>query len=211
MAHRLILQLLGLPQVLRDDRPISTDRRKVIGLLAYLSVNDIGRSPQRYSRESLSALLWPDFDQARAFSSLRTTIWELRRALGESWLIAEREEIHVNESSEIDLDVARFQDLLSQSRQQNEPALRIPLLSEAAKLYRDRFLTGFSLKDAPNFNEWTFAEAEDLHRKLAEALTMLSGDFLTLRQADQAVPYARRLVALDPLNESSHRQLMEIY
>lgn len=211
MAPRLILQFLGLPQILLDDKPISADRRKAIALLAYLSVSDIGRSPQRYSRESLSALLWPEFDQARAFSSLRTTIWELRRALGENWLIAEREEIRVNESAEIDLDVARFQDLLSQSHQHHEPALRIPILLDAAKLYRDRFMMGFSLKDAPNFNEWAFAEAEDLHRKLVGALIMLSEDFRALGQADQAIPYTRRLVALDPLNEASHRQLMEIY
>ena len=43
MAPRLILQFLGLPQIFLDDRPISTDRRKAIALLAYLAVNDIGR------------------------------------------------------------------------------------------------------------------------------------------------------------------------
>ena len=207
MAPHLVLQFLGLPQVLLDDRPISTDRRKAIALLAYLAVNDIGRQHQRYSRESLSALLWPDYDQSRAFSNLRTIIWQLRQAIGEDWLIAEREEIHLNETAEIDLDVAQFLNLLSQSRQQNTPTLRIPLLSEAVKLYRDHFLTGFSLKDAPNFNEWAFAQAEDLRRKFAEALTMLSEDHCALGQADQAIPYARRLVALDQLNAVSYTHL----
>jgi predicted ATPase/DNA-binding SARP family transcriptional activator len=211
MLPRLILQFLGLPQVLLDDRPISTDRRKAIALLAYLAVNDVGRARQRYSRESLSALLWPDFEQARAFSSLRTTLWKLRQILGDSWLIAERESVQLNPNAEIILDVARFRELLSQGRQQTDPAFRIPLSSDAVKLYRDHFLTGFSLKDAPNFNEWAFAESEDLRRKLAEALSMLSEDHCALGQADQAIPYARRLVALDPLNESSHRQLMEVY
>jgi predicted ATPase/DNA-binding SARP family transcriptional activator len=219
MVPRLILQFLGLPQVLLDDKPLSTDRRKAIALLAYLAVNDVGRPRQKYSRESLSALLWPDHEQTRAFSSLRTTLWELRQALGDGWLIAERESVQLNPDADpstgsgrrIDLDVARFRDLLSQSRQQNDQALRIPLLSEAVKLYRDHFLTGFSLKDAPNFNEWAFAESEDLRRKLAEALTMLLEAHCALGQADQAIPYARRLVALDPLNESSHRHLMEVY
>ena len=81
MAPRLILQFLGLPQVLLDDRPISTDRRKTIALLAYLAVNDVGRPRQKYSRESLSALLWPDYEQAKAFSNLRTILWELRQAI----------------------------------------------------------------------------------------------------------------------------------
>ena len=211
MVPRLILQFLGLPQVLLDDRPISTDRRKAIALLAYLAVNDIGRPRQKYSRESLSALLWPDYDQAKAFSNLRTILWELRQAIGEDWLIAERESVQLNPDAEIDLDVAHFRELLAQSRQQNDPTLRVPLLLKAAKLYRDHLLTGFSLKDAPNFNEWAFAEAEDLHRKLAEALTMLSEDHCALGQADQAISYARRLVTLDPLNEAAHRQLMEVY
>jgi predicted ATPase/DNA-binding SARP family transcriptional activator/Tfp pilus assembly protein PilF len=207
----LILKFLGLPQVSLDAQPVATDRRKALALLAYLAVNDVGRPRQKYSRESLSALLWPDFEQARAFSNLRTTLWELRQAIGEDWLIAERESVQLNPNAEIDLDVADFRDLLSQSRQQNDPALRIPLLSDAVKLYRDHFLTGFSLKDAPNFNEWAFAESENLRRKLAEALTTLSEDHSALGQVDQAIPYARRLIALDPLNESSHRQLMEVY
>jgi predicted ATPase/DNA-binding SARP family transcriptional activator/Tfp pilus assembly protein PilF len=211
MPPRLILQFLGLPQVHLDDKPIATDRRKAIALLAYLAVNDIGRPRQKYSRESLSALFWPDYQQAKAFSNLRRTIWEIHQAIGEGWLIADRESVHLNPDAEIDLDVARFQELLSQSQQQNDPALRIPLLSEAVKLSRDHFLTGFSLKDAPNFNEWIFAESEELRRNLADALTLLSEDHCALGQADKAIPYGRRLVTLDQLNESSHRKLMEVY
>src|SRR5688572_30866123 len=104
---RLIMQLLGLPQIRLDDRPIITDRRKAIALLAYLAVNDVDRPRQRYSRESLSALLWPDYEQAKAFSNLRMVLWELRQVLGEDWLIADRETVHLNDTAEIDVDVAQ--------------------------------------------------------------------------------------------------------
>jgi DNA-binding SARP family transcriptional activator len=211
MSPCLALEFLGLPQVHLDDTPIATDRRKAIALLAYLAVSDIGRARQRYSRESLSALLWPDYEQAKAFSNLRRTIWEVHQALGEGWLIAEREVVRLNEEAQIDLDVAHFQDLISQGRQQTDTALRIPLLADAAKLYRNHFLTGFSLRDASNFNEWAFAESENLRRQLAEALTMLSGAYCDVDQSAEAIPHARRLVALDPLNELAHRQLMEVY
>src|SRR5688572_3941290 len=153
-SPRLVLQFLGLPQVFLDDQPVVTDRRKAIGLLAYLAVNDIGQMHQKYSRESLSALFWPDYDQAKAFTNLRRTIWEVHQAIGEGWLIADRESVHLNEEAKIDLDVARFQDLLSQGRAQMDIPLRISLLADMVKLYRNHFLTGFSLKDAPNFNEW---------------------------------------------------------
>jgi len=211
ISLRLILQLLGLPQLHIDDKLVATDRRKAIALLAYLAVNDIGHARQRYSRESLSALLWPDYEQAKAFSNLRRTIWEVHQAIGENWLIADRESLRLNADAEIDLDVARFQDLLSQSRKQSDPILRIPLLVESTKLCRNHFLNGFSLKDAYPFNEWAFAESEDLRSQLMDALTSLSEDHCMLGQADKAIPYARRLISLDPLNESAHRHLMEVY
>jgi predicted ATPase/DNA-binding SARP family transcriptional activator len=211
MPPRLVLQLLGLPQLYLDDQPIATDRRKAIALLAYLAVNDLDRGSQSYSREALSALLWPDYDQAKAFSNLRRTIWEVHQALGEGWLIAERETICLNAAADIDLDIARFQKLLSQSRQPGSPEQRIPLLIEAANLYRNHFLTGFSLKDAYGFNEWAYAESEDLRGKLADALGRLSDDYCAIQEAEKAIPHARRLITIDPLNEASHRKLMEVY
>ena len=162
MSPRLVLEFLGLPQLHLDDQPVATDRRKAVALLAYLAVNDSDYGFQSYSRESLSTLLWPDYDQAKAFSNLRRTIWEVHQVLGEGWLIAERETICLNAEAEIDLDVARFQSLLSQSRQQSNTQKRIPLLVEAANLYRNHFLTGFSLKDAPN----TSARAQSKTRML---------------------------------------------
>ena len=211
MPSRLVLELLGLPQVYLDDQPVATDRRKAIALLAYLAVSDSGQARQKYSRESLSALFWPDYVQSKAFSNLRRTIWEIHQAIGEEWLIAERESVQLNPEAEVDLDVADFVGLVSRARQEQDTLRRASLLADSVKLYRDHFLTGFSLKDAPNFNEWAFAQSEDLRRQLAEALVMLSEDYCALGQAEKAIPHARRLVALDPLNESSHRQLMQVY
>jgi len=211
MSPRLVLQFLGLPQILLDNQPIVTDRRKAIALLAYLVMNDIGHPRQNYSRESLSALFWPDYDQSKAFSNLRRTIWEVHQAIGEDWLVAERELLYLNQDTVVELDVARFLDLLSQSCEQTNIALRIPLLFETVKLYRNHFLTGFSLKDADPFNEWAFAESEELKNKFTEALTLLTDSYCALNQARDAIPHARRLVAVDPLNEGSHRKLMDVY
>ena len=211
MSPRLVLQFLGLPQLHLDDQPIAVDRRKAVALLAYLAVNDLEHGFQRYSRESLSALLWPDYEQAKAFSNLRRTIWEIHQALGEGWLVTERETVSLNREAAIDLDIARFQEMLAQSRQQTGPQTRLPLLIEATRLYRNHFLTGFSLNDAYGFNEWAYAEAEDLRRKLSAALEIISTDYPAVGEAEKAIPYARRLITLDPLNEASHRKLMEVY
>jgi predicted ATPase/DNA-binding SARP family transcriptional activator len=189
-----------------NHTPIVIDRRKVLALLAYLAVH---REP--YPRQYLSDLLWPQYDQEKAFTNLRHTLWETQQAIGVGWIIAGRETLGLNKDADIWLDVARFESLIKESLAQRDNSFRIPLLTDSVKLYRNHFLTGFSLKDAPHFNEWAFARAEELRRQLALALNMLSEGHCSWGQAESAIPYAQRLVALDPLNESSHRQLMEIY
>jgi len=206
MAQQLALYFLGPPQVHLNDKPIKLERRKMAALLAYLALEH-----GQHQRASLSALFWPDYEQSKAYKNLRQTIWEIQQAAGEGWLMVDRENIGLNEDADIWLDVARFKSLLDQSQSQQEISHRISLLSESASLYRNHFLTGFSLKDAYPFNEWAFAESEDLRLKLANALTMLSDDHCSLNEAEKAIPYARRLITIDPLNETSHRLLMNVY
>ena len=206
MSPRLALFLLGPPKLELDHSPVTADRRKVLALLAYLAVN---RGP--YTREYLSALLWSEYDQERAFTNLRHVLWETQQAIGEGWITAGRDTLRLNPGADIWLDTARFETLIAESRIQTDVSLRISLLTDSVKLYRNHFLTGFSLKDAPSFNEWAFAESEDLRCQLAGAFISLSEDYCALGQAEKAIPYTRQLITLDPLNESAHRRLMEVY
>src|SRR5215207_7850305 len=206
MPARLTLHFLGSPQIYLDDALVTAGRRKATALLAYLAVEG-----GRHTRDSLSALLWPDYDQSKAFANLRHTLWEVQQAIGEGWLFAERETVGLNADADITLDTRQFESLLTKSHTQDNILHRIALLTDSVKRYRNHFLTGFSLKDAPNFNEWAFAKSEELRHQLSTALVMLSDDHCALDQAVQAIPYARRLITLDPLNESSHRQLMQVY
>lgn len=206
MSPQLALHFLGTPQLSLDNSPIAAERRKAVALLAYLAVNR-----GMHSRETLSALLWPDYEQSRAFTNLRHTLWEIQQTVGEGWLDTSRDKIGLNTQADIWLDVDHFKSLLGQSHTQEAVPLRVSLLADSAKLYRNHFLTGFSLKDALTFNEWAFAESEELRRNLAEALNTLSEDYIALGEAEKAIPYARRLITLDPLNEASHRKLMDVY
>lgn len=208
---RLTLELLGPPQLQLDNTPVTTSRRAVIALLAYLAVSDVNHPKQRHTRESLSALLWPNYDQSKALANLRHILWEVTQFVGDGWIITEHETIYLNPSADLTLDVTQFQSLLARASQQSDPALRIPLLVAAAKLYRDDFMSGFSLKDASSFNEWVLTESENLRRDLASALSMLVEDYSALNQTQSAIPYAQRLIALDPINEAAHSQLMQLY
>lgn len=206
MIPSLHLYFLGPPQIKLNDQPIALDRRKMVALLAYLSVER-----GQHQRASLSSLLWADYEQAKAYKNLRQTLWEIQRTLGEDWLETDRETIALNLKADVRLDVENFNSLVEKSRAESDPSLRTALLAESANLYRNHFLTGFSLKDAHPFNEWAFSVSEELKRKLSYTLTTLTADYNSLGHADQAIPFARRLVTIDPLNEASHRTLMEAY
>ena len=208
---RLVTQLIGTPQFQLNDRPVTASRRAVIALLAYLAVRDTEHPGHRHSRESLAALLWTDYDQAKALANLRHTLWEVTQFIGDGWIIAEHEAVYLNQDADLTLDVAQFRSLLDQASQQTEPALRTPLLEPAAKLYRGDFMSGFSLKDGADFNEWVLAQSENLRRDFASALTMLVDDYRALDQPQSAIPHAQRLIALDPIHEAARRQLMQLY
>src|SRR5215207_11494090 len=104
MPPQLSLHFLGPPQLRLNNESVTADRRKAVALLAYLSVNG-----SRQTRDSLSALLWPDYDQSKAFTNLRHTLWEIQQALGEGWLIADRETIELDQNADVSLDVRQFE------------------------------------------------------------------------------------------------------
>lgn len=206
----LAFQFLGPPQLILENEPINVNRRSIVALLAYLAVDDSRQAKRTYTRESLSALLWPDYDQVKAFTNLRHTLWEIQKTFGPDWLITNRETIGLQAAANIWVDVHRFESLLSESRAQDDVSLRIPLLTECVKLYRHHFLAGFTLKKAPTFDEWSITKADELRHKQVEALTLLTEDCCLLGDAESAIQHARRLVTLDPLNESAHRLLMQV-
>lgn len=216
MSLRLSLHLLGAPRLELDNAPITPNRRKTLAVIAYLAVNR-----WQHHRDHLSALLWPEYDPSKALTNLRHIVWEVQQAIGEGWIVAHRDTIGLISDDAANsaapsgrviwVDVARFKFLIAQSRAEKDISNRIYLLTESVKLHRGRLLAGFNLKYSPHFNEWVVAEAEDLSHQLAGALAALAEDHHSLGQAELAIPYAQRLVALDPLNEASHRRLMQIY
>jgi predicted ATPase/DNA-binding SARP family transcriptional activator len=208
---RLVIQLIGAPQFQLDHTPLSASRRAVVALLAYLAVRDSEHPGERHSRESLAALLWTDYEQAKALANLRHTLWEVAQFIGEGWVLAEHDTIFLNPRGELTLDVAQFRSLLRQAATQPDPAQRNDLLVDVAHLYRDHFMSGFSLKGGSNFNEWMFALGEALRNEFADALQMLVEGYIASGQTASAIPYAQRLISLDPMNEAANRTLMDLY
>lgn len=200
----LELYLLGPPRIKLAGRSLEIQRRKVLAILAYLAVNG-----EAQRRDMLASLFWPDAGQSRARAALTRHLSELKKALGGAWLAADREMVGLQLTADLWLDVDQFEQYLADCPEATPDYLTS--LTEAVDLYRDDFLTGFTLPDCPEFDEWQFFQAEGLRQKLIAALERLVGGHMAQGQFELALHQARRWLALNPLHEPAHRQLMQLY
>jgi predicted ATPase len=106
------------------------------------------------------------------------------------------------------VDVGRFRELVAGA---GEGAGAIEPLSSAVALYRDDLLAGFGLRDSVRFDDWQRDAAGELRTELERALDRLVSALEEAAQSDEAIPHARRRLALDPLQEPAHRALMRLY
>lgn len=209
---RLKLYFLGTPRLKLDGETVSLSHHKALALLAYLVV-----TRQRHSRQALAALLWPDYDPTTARGELRRMLWVINKSLGSGWLEVDRETVMLPPQPDLWLDVEQFRDLLAASQQHHptgeDGQTCIDALAEAIFLAQGDFLSGFSLADSPEFDTWQSFESDSLRRELAGALESLV-QLLSQRgeaSLEEAITYARRWLALDPLHEPAQRQLMQLY
>lgn len=205
----LSLSLLGSPDIRLDNQPLAFGNRKAAALLAYLAVTSTA-----YSRDSLTALFWPDADGSKARASLRQVLWSLHQAGLGAWIETVEETVGLR--SGFALDMLEFQALAAQARTHPHPdgstcADCVVGLTQAAELYRGDFLSGFSLKDSPEFDDWQRFQAEGLRQALSEVLEQLISLLRAAGDLEQAIVYGRRWVLIDPLFEPAQQELIRLY
>lgn len=208
---QLRLFLFGSPRLERDGVVQAMDTRKAMALLSYLALTG-----QVHSRDALAALFWPEYEQSQARGNLRRTLSTLARAVGKESLETDRESIGLVPDNGLWVDVRRFQELVTASNSHPHPddgacATCQAGLTEALALYQAEFMAGFSLPDSPAFEEWQFFQNESLRREIGSLLEKLVGGHSQHGHLEAATDCARRWVALDPLDETAQRWLMQLY
>lgn len=203
--------LFGPPCAERDGVPVSFHRHHALALLAFLAVTD-----RPHSRETLAALFWPEMDEVAAHAALRRDLYYLGCAIGKGWLHCEEHCLALPAQPGLSVDVRRFVALAANVIGHDHPAGQVcdgclAALAEAARLYRGDFLAGFTLRRSVEFDDWQSATTENLRLALADVLAKLAVGLEARGQIDLALAHARRRLALDPLDESSHRLLMRLH
>lgn len=192
--ERLEFRFLGFPEFRLNGRRVDLALRKAAALLIYLV-----EASGPVAREVVATLLWPEADEQAARARLRRTLYKIRIAFGSEIIAATGASLSLHPAS-AEIDTRVF-----------EQACNCGALDEAAGIYKDDYLAGFSLPDCPEFEEWVFFRRETLRGRLVQALERLVEAKIAGGEPRGAVVHATRLAALDPLSESAHRHLIRAH
>ncbi len=185
-------------------------RRKTLALLVYLAM-----AGEHHHRNTLATLLWPELPQKEARANLRRELCLLNHALDFS-MEFQKEIVSLSQRQEIWLDVNQFlQKLAWVELEKENPEISsstlIDALVESVTLYRGDFLTGFTLPNCLDFDEWQFFQSENLRQSLGNALEMLVKLYIRVNNYHSALHYARRWVSFNILHEPAHFYLMSLF
>src|SRR5581483_6518922 len=176
----------------------SVNTNRLQSLLAYLILH--GETPQ--PRERLAFVLWPASSESQARTNLRQLLHHLKRALPAEChaLVTDNYAVHWRHDGSCEIDVVDFQTALAaaaSAREEDDSVREIRWLAAAIQLCEDELLPGL-------YDEWLAAFRDDFRKQLAEALRRLATVYEERGEFTAALPFAERLVALDPLGEAHH-------
>jgi predicted ATPase/class 3 adenylate cyclase len=192
-TSRLCLRLFGPFEARVSGEPLPHLRtRKGQWLLALLTL----RGGCEVERAWLAGTLWPDSSEELAAQSLRTSLADLRRALGPE---AGRLRSPTPHTLSLDLAGAEIDVMAFDAASARGD---MPALERAVTLHRGPLLEGCA-------EEWAFQERQVREQAYLEALETLAGHALAHGDLAAAEHHLRRTVAVDPLRENAQRSLMK--
>ncbi len=205
MDERWRIELFGGLCARRGQRTITQFRtQKAAALLAYLAYFHRNTHP----REVLIDKLWPECSLEAGRSRLSVELHSLRRQLeppgvpAGAIIIADRSAVGLNATA-VSIDVAEFEKALRAAKSAGA-AERARLLADAVELYHGELLPGY-------YDDWVLTERQPLQESFFHALRQLLGHLERAGEIGQALHYAQRGVAIDPLREEVHRDVMRLY
>ncbi|MCX6082093.1 MAG: AAA family ATPase, partial [Chloroflexi bacterium] len=210
MTNGLEIKLLGSPEVLTGGQPVKFATRKVLALFVYLLVEK-GAHP----REKLQAMFWPESETRQAQSALRTTLGRIKDAFtGQDVsgpLRMDGDRVSLNTSIVVSLDL----ELAARATAETQPVRLAPsnvaLVESAAQVSRGPFMDGFSLPDAPAFDEWLTIQRANWARRQNLVYERLSFYQLENYMLRPAIETLVKWLMSDYLNEGAYQRLMRLH
>jgi DNA-binding SARP family transcriptional activator/predicted ATPase len=194
VAAGLRIELLGHFRITYAGRPVSGIHARQQELLTYLILNR-HRQP---SRQQIASLFWAESSDSQALTNLRRELHNLRRSLPQAdrFLSIESGDLQWRDEPSFTCDVRDFEAAIEQGKLEG--------LQQAAHLYQGDLLPEC-------YQDWIAPERDRLRRMLVDVLKRLTAALEERRAYSDAIEHARRLVALDPLDEEAYRTLMRLH
>ena len=202
--HVLRLRLLGPAQIEAGAPPVPVDlaAHKGAALMFYLAA----RPDQAVSRTRLIALLWEESDEPEGRNCLSTALSRLRRALPNAPVVPLGDSLawRPDPDAGVWTDLCAFADLTRPGASRDD-------LDRAVDLWRGPFLEGFDLRGCPDWDEWLELERTTRQQRMLDALERAAEADAADNDWSGALTHARRALAIDPLQERFHRQVMWLH
>ncbi|NJN43325.1 MAG: hypothetical protein HC806_00340 [Anaerolineae bacterium] len=142
---------------------------------------------------------------ADAKNNLRQALSNLRKFLS-PYLIVTRDTVQFNGATSYSIDVDQFTQEIKLSSPKSPSSLST--FQTALALYKGDFLQGFFIREAPEFEDWAYAERVRLRELALQALHRLAEIEMSHADYPAALETTTRLLAFDPWREETHRQRM---
>lgn len=201
----LRIRLLGGLRIAFDERVVATvDAPRLQSLLAYLLLHSEAPQP----RGRVASLFWPESQESQSRTNLRQTLHLLRRALPDAdrFLEVSAATVRWRVDAGCWFDVAEFDDLTARAEAARKAGASSELraaLEAAVRLYAGDLLPGC-------YDDWVVPERERLRAAFLRAAELLAELLELERDYRGAIPWARRLVENDPVNEFACQRLMRL-
>ncbi len=193
------LRLLGGIGIV-DDASRDVDallrQTKHVALLAYLA---LPRPGTWHRRDVILGMFWPEHDQSRARSSLRSALYQLRRHFPEGAVRARGDEEISLDPGVISTDVALLTDDLAEGR-----------IAEGLDRYGGDLLPGLYIAESPAFEKWIDRERSRLRLAARKAASTLSEEKERAGDFGGAIDAAKRAAELDPDDEAATRRWISL-
>ncbi|MGI9423988.1 MAG: BTAD domain-containing putative transcriptional regulator [Hyphomicrobiaceae bacterium] len=153
-------------------------------------------------RDRLADLLWTDHARDQGRANLRQTLTRIRRAFHPLKNILPTDKHSVSVSPSLLVTDAFEFSALARSDQSTDWATLLDL-------YSGELLAGLNV-DAPAYDEWLLVERQSFADHARSIALKLLDSKLEERDQEGAISAARRVLALDPYHEHTHRNLMTL-
>lgn len=186
------VRLFGALHIETAQRSVSLTGSKLQSLFAFLLLH-----PDTFhTRDHLANLLFPDAPPERVRRHLSDTLYRLRQALGEAWLVVDSQRVGLRAGPDLVVDVWQFEQLCSHTD--------LSSLEQAVALYGGDLLPEI-------YDDWILVRRVALHEKYLSCLLRLGEASEQHNRPAAALEYYQRLAHADPLREEAHRGLMRMY